>query len=142
MIWLRHLKKQPMAISQSDLQSWIGQKLELSFDIERSQLRRLAQSVGDAAELPVVFPALFYTVHHWLENLGLNMHTAMHAEETYEYFQNIAAGDTINVEHCIVEAYRKEVSGGELLFVVIESAGFKKGEAVFKGRRVLVERRN
>ena len=67
----------------------------------------------------------------------------MHAEEEYEYFRPIVAGDRISVTHRIVDAYDKTAPNGRLLFVVVETRGTdKRARKVFKGRRVLVELKN
>ena len=62
------------------------------------------------------------------------------AEEEYEYFRAICAGDLITVTHAIADIYDKKTPTGALVFVVIETRGNDaKDRPVFKGRRVLVE---
>jgi acyl dehydratase len=129
----------------------------VTYEIEKGQLRRFARAIEDedpfhvddkaakangfpALVAPPTFPAALHSVDELLETLGLDPRGTMHAEEEYEYFRPIFAGDEIAVTHKVVNAYDKQAPNGRLIFVVIETRGNdKRGKPIFKGRRVLVE---
>ena len=132
----------------------------VTFEIEKGQIRRFAQAIGEENPLhsdekvakAAGFPSLVApptlvgslgTVEELCEHLGLSDRATMHAEEEYEYFRPICAGDEITMVHRLVNAYDKNAPNGRLIFVVIETrATDKKARAVCKGRRVLVELKN
>jgi acyl dehydratase len=128
-----------------------------TYDIEKGQLRRFARAIEDEDAIhvdekaakaagfeslvaPPTFPAALHSVDALLEDLGIDPRSTMHAEEEYEYFRAIVAGDELVVTHKVVNAYDKQAPNGRLIFVVLETRGNdKRGKPVFKGRRVLVE---
>jgi acyl dehydratase len=128
-----------------------------SFEIEKSHIRRFATAVGEenpihsdeAAALSAGFKSLVATptfaaaldaTEPLLVELGLDSRSTMHAEEEYEYFRPVQAGDVITVVHKVADTYDKPAPNGRLQFVVIETrATDAKAKPVFKGRRVLVE---
>jgi acyl dehydratase len=129
----------------------------VTYEVEKGQVRRFARAIedGDAIHVdekaakaggfssivaPPTFPAVLHGVDELLEGVGLDPRQTMHAEEEYEYFKPICAGDEITVSHKIVNAYDKQAPNGRLIFVVIETRGNdRRGKPMFKGRRVLVE---
>ena len=130
------------------------------YEVEKGQVRRFATAIGE--ESPVhfdekvaraagfaslvatpTFPAALCMTDPLLTEIGLDPQSTMHAEEEYEYFRPVCAGDVITVTHRIADAYDKPVPNGRLVFLVIETRGNdKRGRPVFKGRRVLVELKN
>jgi acyl dehydratase len=129
----------------------------VAFEIEKGQVRRFATAIGEENPVhtdekaaknagfaslvaPPTFPAALSALDPLLEEIGLDQQSTMHAEEEYEYFRPIVAGDVVNVTHQVADVYDKQAPNGRLVFVVIETRGNdKRGRAVFKGRRVLVE---
>ena len=89
---------------------------------------------------PVTYPCCLQKFEETLAVLDVNTNAIMHAEEEYEYFKPIVAGDRIEITHTLVDAYEKQSPNGLLVFIVIETRGNNKSsKLVFKGRRVLVE---
>ena len=128
-------------------------------EIEKNEIRRFAEAIGE--DNPIHFdeaaakdagygslagtPTFASSLQHFelfFDALQLNQHNLMHAEEEYEYFRPIVAGDTMSVTHSLANAYEKPAPNGSLLFVVIETRGTdEKKRLIFKGRRVMVELR-
>jgi acyl dehydratase len=136
----------------------IGRAAEpVTIEVEKGQIRRFARAIGEsnpihfdeAAAHAAGFPSLvatptFLSALHDLEpfcaSLGLDLARMMHAEEEYEYNVPICAGDVVTVVHRLADAYEKRVANRGLCFAVIETRASGRGaQAVFKGRRVLVE---
>ncbi|MBI5511464.1 MAG: MaoC family dehydratase N-terminal domain-containing protein [Deltaproteobacteria bacterium] len=131
-----------------------------SLEIEKGQIRRFATAISE--DSPVhhdekaaraagftslvatpTFPAALIATDSLLTEIGLDPQTTMHAEEEYEYFRPVCAGDVLTVTHRVADVYDKQAPNGRLIFVVIETRGNdKRGRPVFKGRRVLVELKN
>ncbi len=132
----------------------------VQYEVEKGQIRRFAAAVGELNPIhqdekdakkggfttlvaTPTFPAALIDVADWLDELGVDLRTTMHAEEEYEYYRTICAGDVVVVVHKIVDAYEKTAPNGKLNFIVVESRGTdKRSRDVFKGRRVLVELNN
>ena len=130
------------------------------FEIEKGQLRRFAAAIGEESAVhleqkaakaagfpalvaPPTFAAALSALDPLLVDIGLDPQSTMHAEEEYEYFRPICAGDAVTVVHRVADVYDKQAPNGRLVFVVIETRGTdKRGRPVFKGRRVLVELKN
>ena len=130
------------------------------FEVEKGQIRRFAQAIGEENPIhsdeksakdagfsslvaPPTFLAALGDMEPLLDELDLDSQSVMHAEEEYEYFRPVCAGDVIDVTHTLVNAYDKQAPNGRLVFVVIETRGIdSRSRDVFKGRRVLVELRN
>lgn len=126
------------------------------FEIEKGQIRRFASAIGETNPVhhdeasaqsagfaslvaPVGFPAALDATRALYETLGLHARTPMHAEEEYEYFREICAGDVLTVQHEVTDIYQSESPRGVLTFYVIQTrAADRQAEQVFKGRRVLV----
>lgn len=130
------------------------------YEIEKGQIRRFASAIGEdnpihfdegAAKAagfsslvaPPTFLSALCNIDELMEELDLDTQATMHAEEEYEYFRPVCAGDEITVTNRLVDAYDKQAPNGKLLFVVVETRGTdKRSRDVFKGRRVLVELKN
>jgi len=127
------------------------------FEIEKGQIRRFAAAIGEENPIhnseeaataagfksivaPPTFGAALDATASLITELGLDSRSTMHAEEEYEYFRPLVAGDVITVVHKVTDAYDKAAPNGRLQFVVVETrATDAKSKPVFKGRRVLVE---
>lgn len=127
------------------------------FEVEKGQLRRFAAAIGEENPVhsdekvaksagfsslvaPPTFASALSALDPLLEEIGLDQQSTMHAEEEYEYFRPIVAGDVVNIVHRVADVYDKQAPNGRLVFVVIETrCNDKRGRPVFKGRRVLVE---
>ncbi len=146
-----------MALSTT-LKKAIGKPTEpVAFEIERNQIRRFARAIGETGSIyfdekvaqsagyptlvaPPTFASALQDYETLLERLEINPNATMHAEEEYEYFKPIFAGDTVVVTHTVVDAYEKDAPRGRLVFVVVETRGNdKRSKPLFKARRVLVE---
>lgn len=126
-------------------------------EIEKGQIRRFAAAIGEDNPIhhdegaakgagfsslvaPPTFLAALCNVERLLEELEIDPLATMHAEEEYEYFRPVCAGDAITVVQRLVDAYDKQAAKGRLVFLVFETRGTdEKSRAVFKGRRILVE---
>ena len=146
-----------MAISTT-MRKRMGKPMESRrFEVEKGAIRRFAMAIGDTSPIhhdeeaalargypgiiaPITFPASLQYFESALEELEINGNAIMHAEEEYEYFKPIYAGDIVEVTHTLVDAYEKQAPNGQLVFVVLETRAVdRKSKPVFKGRRVLVE---
>jgi acyl dehydratase len=140
------------------LKNMVGQSTgPVTVEVEKGQLRRFATAIGETRPIHVdegaakaagyrslvatpTFGAALIDLQPLLERLGLTGTTMMHAEEEYEYYRPVCAGDAVTLTHEVVDAYEKSHPKGNMLFVVVESRATDKGARdVFKGRRVLVE---
>ncbi len=145
----------------SKLRQLIGKSAKpCAVEVEKGQIRRFAAAIGEenpihfdekaakaAGFLSLVatptFVAALSNSDVLLRELGVDPQATMHAEEEYEYFRPICAGDVVNVTQKIADVYDKQAPNGRLVFVVIETRGTdKRGRQVFKARRVLVELKN
>jgi acyl dehydratase len=136
----------------------IGKATEpVVMEVEKGQVRRFAAAVGEDGLIhydeaaareagyssligPPTFASALHATTELYDELGLDDSNIMHAEEEYEYFRPICAGDMITVTHAVADIYDKKTPTGTLVFVVLETRGVDpKDRLVFKGRRVLVE---
>ena len=149
-----------MAVS-AKLKQLIGKSSKpMYFEVEKSQIRRFAMAIGEENSVhfdekaakgagfsslvgPPTFASVFHDIDPFLDDLGFEGKTFMHAEEEYEYYQPICAGDTLRVVHKMAEIYDRSAPKGKLIFFVIETRGTdKKAKPVFKGKRLIVELKN
>ncbi len=128
-----------------------------TFEVEKGQVRRFARAIGETKDIHIdedaakaagyaslistpTFVAALSAVDSLYETLDIDQSNTMHAEEEYEYFRPVVAGDRVTVTHKVADIYDKDTPNGKLVFVVIETRGSdSKDRPVFKGRRVLVE---
>ena len=127
------------------------------FEVEKGQIRRFALAIGETSPIhldeeearragyrslvaPPTFAAALDATDALFDAMQVEPQALMHAEEEYEYFLPIQAGDLLDVTHTIADIYDKPASGGRLIFYVVETrAHDQRDRPVFKGRRVLVE---
>lgn len=155
-----HLEKLTVAISNK-LKKLIGKSTDpVVFEVEKGQIRRFAAAVGEENSIhtdevqakacgypsmvaPPTFAGSLCALDDLKNEIGLDYRSTMHAEEEYEYFQPICAGDKISITHQVVNAYDKQAPNGRLVFIVIETRGTDShAKPVFKGRKTLVELKN
>ncbi|WP_211284928.1 MaoC family dehydratase N-terminal domain-containing protein [Mycobacterium palustre] len=139
--------------------SAIGRELpSTSLLITRSRLRAFAKATGqqdptytdvDAArqaghrDLPVP-PTFFYSIDlespnpaAYLEDLGVDLRTALHGEQEFTYHQMAYAGDKLTSTCRITDIYEKK--GGLLGFIIRESTVTNQaGEKVATMRNTVV----
>ena len=142
----------------SKIKQRVGESLKpVIYEVEKNQIRRFARAIGEDNPIhvdeqvakksgygglvaPPTFAGSLCDMEKIFAEYDLDPQSTMHAEEEYEYFRPIVAGDVISVTHELADAYPKQAPGGRLLFVVIVSRGLdKRSRDVFKSRRVLVE---
>jgi len=74
-----------------------------------------------------------------LDVLGVDLKRVLHAEQQFDYFVPIRAGDRITVDRRVGDIYEKR--GGALEFIVIESAFCNEaGSIVARSRQVVLVR--
>jgi hypothetical protein len=140
---------------------WIGHEIGSStLSIERGRLRFFAKAIGETdpvytettsardagyADLPAPPTFLFAAeldsgaLFGALERLGVPPEKILHGEEHFDYFEPIAAGDTVTVTSRIADIYDKK--DGALEFIEIESLAVNQhGDPVAKMRSVTVVR--
>ena len=129
----------------------------VTLEVEKGQIRRFAVAIGETHPIHLdeaaaraagyrslvatpTFGAALIDLQPLLARLGLSPTGLLHAEEEYEYFRPICAGDAVTVVHRVVDAYEKQNPKGAMLFLVVETRATDAGARdLFKGRRVLVE---
>jgi acyl dehydratase len=144
--------------------SIIGKKLaEFTFLVERAKIREMAEAIGDTDPVyrdaeaaraegypDVIAPPTFGTaINLWggqgfseiCRHLDANPLKVLHAEQEYEYFLPLAAGDRLHCTMTVSDFYVKEGRSGVMKFAVLETASFnEKGEKVLVGRSTIMER--
>jgi len=75
-----------------------------------------------------------------LDALGVDLKRVLHAEQQFDYFAPIRAGDALRVERRVTDIYDKK--GGALEFIVIESLVHNAGDKLVGKSRQLVLLRN
>lgn len=74
-----------------------------------------------------------------MEELEVDLRRVLHAEQQFEYFLPIRAGDSITVSRKVAEIYQKK--GGEMEFIVIETGFFDAaGQRVALSRQIVLVR--
>lgn len=101
-----------------------------------------AQAAADAPAPPTFMKAIEGENHssrRILEALSVDLRRVLHAEQQFEYFAPIRAGDTLQVQRKVTDLYDKK--GGAMEFIVIESSIRKAdGELVGTSRQVVLVR--
>lgn len=77
----------------------------------------------------------------YMPEIGMDISNVLHAEEKFEYFGDICAGDVLTMQEEIVDIYDKK--GGALQFFVTEMPVINQdGKVVVKATNVLAIRNN
>lgn len=113
--------------------------------VTRERLRAFADAIGAAAS--DIAPPTFMKVvegendssRRILDALGVDLARVLHAEQHFDYYAPIRAGDRLRVQRTVVDLYEKK--NGAMEFIVIESlvqdlAGALRG----KSRQVVAVR--
>jgi acyl dehydratase len=75
-------------------------------------------------------------------SLDLNYASLLHAEQEFEWFRPIVAGEKVTITGRIGDMYEKQGKSGTLDFVVMEQiAKDEKGETVYIAKTTLLSRR-
>jgi acyl dehydratase len=141
-----------------------GKKLaEFTFLVEPAKLREMAESIGDPNPVyrdaeaaraegfsDIIAPPTFGTAINLWGGLGFsdickkleaNPLKVLHAEQEYEYFGQVAAGESLRCTMTVSDYYVKEGRSGVMKFAVLETDSFnQKGEKVLVGRSTIMER--
>jgi acyl dehydratase len=106
-----------------------------TFPVERGKVREFATAIFDDnplyldEEAPPAPPTFTMTDQFWpatfdepMPDLGINYARVVHGEQEFEYLEPIRAGDVLNAETKVADAYTKEGKrGGSLTFIVMET---------------------
>lgn len=122
---------------------------ELAVTITPERLARFAEAIGetDPAFGRELAPPTFLKVvegeggssRKILETLQVDLRRILHAEQQFEYFVPIRAGDTITVRRKVADLYEKK--GGEMEFIVIESTFTNAaGKLAARSRQIVLVR--
>ena len=111
------------------------------------RIARFARAVGLAGESADCAPPTFMKAiegehnssRRILEVMGVPLARVLHAEQQFDYFTPIRAGDRLQVQRSVTDIYDKR--DGEMEFVVIESRIWRMdGTAVGRSRQVILVR--
>src|SRR3954451_13685771 len=97
----------------------------VTVEVEKGQVRRFATAICEPRAIHVdeavaraagyrslvatpTFGAALIDLQPLLTRLGLSPTALLHAEEEYEYFRPLCAGDVVTVVHRVVDAYEKQ----------------------------------
>jgi hypothetical protein len=120
-----------------------------TFTVEASAERigRFARAIGLAEADPACAPPTFMKAiegennssRRILEVMGVPLARVLHAEQQFDYFSPIRAGDRLQVQRSVTDIYDKR--NGEMEFIVIESRIWREdGSAVGLSRQVILVR--
>jgi len=127
-------------------------------EVERGQIRRFAEAVGDSNPMwvdrdyarsqgyddviaPPTFPVSFQMsgIPVWLENLDRKRFLA--GEQRFDYVRPIRVGDVLTCRMTLVDVEQKEGRSGKMDLILQDVAGVDaEGNEVFKHRRTTVYR--
>ena len=131
-----------------------------SIVVEASQLRLFNKSIGESRRVyldesaaksagyrsilaPPTFGNCLYTLAPRTgpsyEDLGMDFKFLLHGEESYEYFGEICAGDTVTIQNTITDIYGKRNNALEFI-VTTTTFTNQLNELVLKRRQVSIMR--
>lgn len=129
---------------------------ELVFDVEKGNIKRWAEAVGDdnpayfdeetakkgrygGVIAPPYFPASVVVAVDF--PLPLDPKRTLHAEEEYTYYRQIRPGDRLRCQARVVDIYDREGRSGPMTFVVVDTESRDDaGNLVVNCRSTLVYR--
>jgi acyl dehydratase len=128
------------------------------YDVERGNIRRFVEAVGDpdpiyvdeeaarrAGHPRIPAPPTFATTlraNDPREGVDIDFRKLLHGEQEFRYERPLYAGDHLTVVGRIAEAYVKEGKAGVMDFLVTETRGTdESGALVFTARSTAVIRR-
>lgn len=136
---------------------------EFHYLVERAKIRELAEAVGDPDPIyrdagearaegypEIIAPPTFGTaINLWgglgfseiCNQLGANPVRVLHAEQDYEYFEPVCAGETLQCTMTVAGFQVKEGRAGIMHLAVLETIAFnEKGRKVLVGRSTILEK--
>jgi acyl dehydratase len=141
-----------------------GKRLaEFYYLVERAKIRELAEAIGDPNPIyresgeaqaegypEIIAPPTFGTaINLWgglgfseiCNQLGANPIRVLHAEQDYEYFEPVYAGEALQCTMTVAGFQVKEGRAGEMHRAVLETIAFnQKGLKVLVGRSTILEK--
>lgn len=130
----------------------------LEVDVERGQIRRFAEAIGDpdpiyrdeaaaraAGYAAIPAPPTFATSlrpNDVREGIDIDWKKLLHAEQSYRFARPLLAGDRITLVQRIAQIYEKAGKSGVMDFIVMETTGHDAGGAlVFTATSTVVIKR-
>jgi acyl dehydratase len=140
--------------------SLIGRESEpVVHEVEKSQVRRFAEALGDANPIstdevaaraagypalvaPPTFGIALASNERFRHSLDLGTRNILHGEQSFEYARPIVAGDRITVRSKVADVQERAGASGPMDVIVIEDEGRdEQNELVFRTRATLILRR-
>lgn len=127
-------------------------------EVERGAVRRFAEALGLTDEVhfdekaaqaagyrgllaPMTFPITFRSSIELRDALALGQRGLLHADQSFEYFRPICAGDSIQVIAVIADVSERSGATGPMDVVVVEDEGRDDGgNLVYRSRKTLIVR--
>lgn len=141
----------------------IGKNYTFTYLVERGKIREFAEAIGDdnpiykdteaareqgykdiVAMPTFAFASIIWTgtFHRVVNDLGIEFARIMHAEQEYEYYQEIFPGDTLIGVMEVKEITEKKGKSGDLDFIQFENTySNQQGGCVLKEKMLVVERK-
>jgi len=141
----------------------IGEKHKFRWEVEKGKIRELVDAIGDKNPIytdaraaqdqgykDIVAPPTFGTVPlMWtgtlikaLNDLQVNFARIVHAEQAYEYYEEIFPGDTLDAILEVKDITKKEGKSGTLEFIRFETKYQNQDGVVVLGEDMLLVERS
>jgi acyl dehydratase len=140
--------------------SLIGRKSEpVVHEVEKGELRRLAEALGDpnpiyvdeaaaraagypALVAPPTYGAVLAANERFRQSLDLGSRALLHVDQQLEYARPIVAGDVLTVTSRVADVQERAAGAGPMDILVLEDEGRDaQGTLVFRTRSTMVIRR-
>lgn len=140
--------------------SLIGRKSEpILHEVERGEIRRFAEAVGDpnpiyvddaaaraagfaALAAPPTYAAVLAANERFRQSLDLGSRAILHVDQQLEYGRPLVAGDVLTLQSRVADVQERAGGGGPMDILVVEDeARDAQGVVVFRARSTLVIRR-
>ncbi len=143
-------------------QGAVGKKFEFTWQVERGKISELVEAIGDPNPIyrdpvwaqregypNIVAPPTFATVAVlWsgvlfkaFEELKIPLNRILHAEQSYEYYEHIVAGETLRGVLEIKSITERQSKGRPMHYVMLETVYRKYNEKmILKEDMLIVER--
>ena len=118
----------------------VGETNPLYFDTKAAEAAGYKDIVAPPT-YPIAFMAESMNADLFFE-LDLNIPSIVHAEQEFEFFRPVIAGDVLAVRGKIADIYEKPGRSGPLDFVVMETTAFDpENKPVYTSRITLISKR-